>query len=123
MEKGITWVGLDAHKSAINVAMYLPGSEKPVEWQLANEAAAVRRMVRKVERQAPGEVRFCYEAGPCGYSLQRQITEAGEASCMVVAPSLIPRKPGERISQKAERSSHPVTRPVTGVLRAARGPE
>jgi len=97
LQKGITWVGLDAHKSAINVAVYFPGSDKPIEWQLVNEAAAVRRMVRKVEREAPGEVRFCYEAGPCGYSLQRQITDAGEASCMVVAPSLIPRKPGERI--------------------------
>jgi transposase len=97
LEKGITWVGLDAHKSAITVAMYLPGSEKAIEWELANEANAVRRMVRKVERQTPGEVRFCYEAGPCGYSLQRQITDAGEASCIVVAPSLIPRKPGERI--------------------------
>jgi len=48
-------------------------------------------------REAPGEVRACYEAGPCGYALQRQITDAGEMSCMVVAPSLIPRKPGERI--------------------------
>jgi transposase len=97
LQKGTTWVGLDAHKSAINVAVYFPGSDRPVEWQLVNEAAAVRRMVRKVEREAPGEVRFCYEAGPCGYSLQRQITDAGDASCMVVAPSLIPRKPGERI--------------------------
>jgi transposase len=71
---------------------------KPVEWQLTNDAASVRRMVRKVERQAPGEVRFCYEAGPCGYSLQRQIIDAGEdVSCMVVAPALIPRKPGERV--------------------------
>jgi transposase len=51
----------------------------------------------KVEREAPGEVRFCYEAGACGYALQRQITEAGQASCMVVAPSLIAVKPGERI--------------------------
>lgn len=98
MEKGITWVGLDAHKSAINVAAFLPGSERPVEWQLANDAAAVRRMVRKVVRMASGDVRFCYEAGPCGYSLQRQIIDASEGvSCMVVAPALIPRKPGERI--------------------------
>jgi transposase len=97
-EKGITWVGLDAHKAAINVAMFLPGSTKPVEWQLTNDAASVRRMVRKIERRAPGEVRFCYEAGPCGYSLQRQIIDAGKnVSCMVVAPALIPRKPGERI--------------------------
>ena len=42
------------------------------------------------------ELRFCYEAGPCGYGIQRQLTEAGH-ECAVVAPSLIPRKPGERI--------------------------
>jgi transposase len=39
---------------------------------------------------------FCYEAGPCGYGLYRQLTEAGH-DCQVVAPSLIPKKPGERI--------------------------
>jgi len=77
MEKGITFVGMDAHKVAIKLAVLLPGETKPVEWQLANEKAAVRRMVRKVQRLAPGEVRFCYEAGPCGYALQRWIQEAG----------------------------------------------
>jgi len=97
LNQGITFVGLDAHKQSISVAMLLPDREAAIEWELVNEAAAVRRMVRKVEREAPGEVRFCYEAGPCGYALQRQITEAGEASCMVVAPSLIPVKPGDRI--------------------------
>jgi transposase len=96
MEKGITYVGQDAHKDSIKVAMLLPGATKPVEWQLGNEKAAVLRMVRKVQRLAPGEVGFCYEAGPCGYALQRWIQEAG-ASCIVVAPSLIPRKPGDRI--------------------------
>jgi transposase len=95
MEEGITWAGLDAHKSAINVAAFVPGSARPVEWQLANDGASVRRMVRKVARMASGDVRFCFEAGPCGYSLQRQINES--VSCMVVAPALIPRKPGERI--------------------------
>ena len=96
MQKGITYVGQDAHKAAIKLAVVLPGETKPVEWQLANEQAAVRRMVRKVQRLAPGEVRFCYEAGPCGYALQRWIQEAG-AVCIVVAPSLIPRKPGDRV--------------------------
>lgn len=96
MEKGITFVGQDAHKVMIKVSMLLPEETRPVEWQLPNEAGAVRRMVKKVQRQAPGEVRFCYEAGPCGYALQRWIEEAG-ASCVVVAPSLIPRKPGDRI--------------------------
>ena len=96
MKKGITYVGMDAHKVAIKLAVLLPGETKPVEWQLSNEKAAVRRMVRKVQRLAPGEVRFCYEAGPCGYALQRWIQEAG-AVCVVIAPSLIPRKPGDRI--------------------------
>jgi transposase len=96
MEKGITFVGLDAHKESINVAMLLPGETRPVEWQLSNDAAAVRRLVRKVQRAAGGEVRFCYEAGPCGYALQRWIQELGVV-CVVVAPSLIPRKPGERV--------------------------
>jgi transposase len=95
--EGITFVGLDAHKEWISVAMLLPGQEAAIEWQVPNEAAAIRKMLRRIEREAPGEVRFCYEAGPCGYALQRQITAGSEASCMVVAPSLIPTKPGERV--------------------------
>jgi transposase len=43
-----------------------------------------------------GELRFCHEAGPCGYGIQRQRSAAGH-ECAVVAPSLIPRKPGDRI--------------------------
>ena len=99
MGNGITFVGLDAHKKGISVAMLVPGEMIPVQWEIVNEAGAVKRMVRKIEREAAGEVRFCYEAGSLGYALQRQITEAGSerVSCMVVAPSLIPRKPGERI--------------------------
>ena len=53
-------------------------------------------MVRKLEREAPGPVRACYEAGPCGYALQRQLTTA-RVACQVIAPALIPRKAGERI--------------------------
>ncbi len=94
MEKRITFAGTDAHKETIRVAVPLPGATKPVEWQLVNEKAGVRRMLGKVERLASGEVRFCYEAGPCAYALRRWIPEAGSV-CMVVAPSLIPRKPGE----------------------------
>ena len=97
MQKPITFVGMDAHKVSIKLAVLVADQTKPVEWSVANEKAAVRRMVRKVQRLATeGEVRFCYEAGPCGYALQRWIQEAG-AKCVVVAPSLIPRKPGDRI--------------------------
>lgn len=96
MEKGTTFVGLDVHKEAINVAMLLPGETRPVEWQTSNDPAAVRRLVRKLQRSAAGDLRLCYEAGPCGYAVQRTVQEMG-VSCVVVAPSLVPRKPGERI--------------------------
>jgi transposase len=93
---GITWVGLDAHKKSIHVAMLVPGREAPLIWQEANEETAVRRLARRLTREAPGEVRSCYEAGPLGYALQRELESQGVV-CEVVAPSLIPIKPGERI--------------------------
>jgi len=94
--EGITWVGLDAHKASISIAMLLPGQRQPMEWQTANQPAAVRRLARKLVRESPGEVRCCYEAGPCGYALQRQLL-AEDVVCEVVAPSLIPVKPGDHI--------------------------
>jgi len=96
MEQGTTHVGLDAHKVSILVASFYPGTASAVEMECGNEAGAVRRMVRKVVAQARGRVVFCYEAGPCGYALQRWIRGLG-VECMVVAPSLIPRKPGQRV--------------------------
>lgn len=99
MEKGITFVGMDAHKKAINVAVLFPGNPRPLEWELPNEPAAVKRLVKKLRREAPGEVRCCYEAGPVGYTLQRQITSDKSAGviCEVIAPSLVPVKPGDRV--------------------------
>jgi transposase len=57
--------------------------------------AALTALAAKLAR-GERELRFCYEAGPCGYGIQRQLTAAGHG-CVVVAPSLIPRKPGDRI--------------------------
>jgi transposase len=91
-----TYVGVDAHKKDLFIAMLIGNEPKPVTWQLANEPNAVRRLVRKLEREAPGLVRIFYEAGPCGYALQRQVVTS-RVSCDVVAPALIPRKPGERV--------------------------
>lgn len=96
MKQVTTYVGIDAHKKDLFVAMLIGHEPKPVTWQLANEPQAVRRLVRKLEREAPGPVQMCYEAGPCGYALQRQVTTA-RVTCQVIAPALIPRKPGERI--------------------------
>jgi len=91
-----TYVGVDAHKKDLFIAMLIGNERTPVAWTVPNEPNAVRRLVRKLEREAPGPVRMCYEAGPCGYALQRQVATA-RVSCQVIAPSLVPRKPGERI--------------------------
>ena len=96
MGESTTFVGLDAHKKTIEVAMFLPGRNDPVEWQVVHEGASVRRMAKKIQKEAGGHVRVCYEAGPCGYALQRTLQDLG-LECVVVAPSLIPVKPGDRI--------------------------
>jgi transposase len=96
MDKGISYVAMDTGKRSFRVAAGYAGREERVEWEVVNEPAAVKRMVRKAQREAGGEVIFCYEAGPCGYALKRQIEALG-VRCVVVAPSLIPVKPGQRI--------------------------
>ena len=94
MKQVTTYVGIDAHKKDLFVAMLMSKHAAPVTWTVPNEPNAVRRLVRKLEREAPGPVQACYEAGPCGYALQRQMTTA-RVSCQVIAPALVPRKPGE----------------------------
>jgi len=61
---------------------------------IPNSPQAIAKLVRKLGE--PKSLRFCYEAGPCGYGIYRQLVAMG-SSCMVVAPSLVPRKPGERV--------------------------
>lgn len=96
MAEIITHVGIDAHKQTLFVARLVGAEATPVTWQVAHEPRALRRLQRQLERDAPGPVRCCYEAGPCGYALQRALTR-GRVSCDVIAPALIPRKPGDRI--------------------------
>src|SRR6266567_236903 len=97
MEHSITYVGLDVHKATIAVALAEAGKRNEVReyGKIANTSAALKTLAARLARGG-GTLRFCYEAGPCGYGVQRQLTAAGH-DCVVVAPSLIPRKPGERI--------------------------
>jgi len=91
-----TYVGLDVHKDSIAVAVLPAGAEETVEWQTKHDDKGIKRLVRRLRKEAPGEIVCCYEAGPCGYPMQRKL-EQQEIACHVVAPSLIPIKPGERI--------------------------
>jgi transposase len=93
---GITYVGLDVHKRTIAVAVLFPGRTESVQWEEAHDATVARRLARKLLREAPGKVTCCYEAGPSGYVLQRRLRAEG-VMCVVIAPSLIPVRPGSRI--------------------------
>lgn len=96
MKNSITYVGMDTHKKDHKVAVIFPGRAEVEEITIPNRIREIGNMVKKLQKQSPGEVRFCYEAGVCGFNLQRRI-EAFGSRCAVIAPSLIPRKPGERV--------------------------
>ena len=91
-----TYAGMDAHAATIRVAVLAPGAGKPEEWQLTNDPKAVKRLAQRLKRTAPGPVVACYEAGPGGFALQRRLEAAG-IECRVIAPALIPRRPGDRV--------------------------
>ena len=92
------YVGLDVHKETIAVAIARPGREEPAyRGEIAHTPKAVGRLIKRLSAEFEGQLLlFCYEAGPCGYGLYRQILETGHG-CEVVAPSLIPKKAGERV--------------------------
>lgn len=97
MDERITYVGLDVHKKTISVAMLVPGARKPLEWKQNADTRAVKRLIRRLKKEAnESPLLTCYEAGPFGYALQRKLKSEG-IECEVIAPSLIPSRPGERI--------------------------
>jgi transposase len=95
MDQRIIYIGPDGHKETVAVAVPEAGKREEVReyGKIANTSTALTILTAKLSR-AGSELRFGYEAGPC--SIQRQLSTAGHG-CVVVAPSLIPRKPGDRI--------------------------
>ncbi len=85
------------HKATIAVCVAEAGRDGEVRFmgELPNDPAALDKLVFRLVRGGR-TLRFAYEAGPCGYGVYRQLRDRGH-DCVVVAPSLIPRKPGERI--------------------------
>jgi transposase len=89
------YVGLDVHKATIAVAIADEGRGEVRSYgTIKNTPEAVGKLVKALGPAA--RLACCYEAGPCGYGLERQLTGLG-ASCIVVAPSLIPTRPGDRV--------------------------
>src|SRR5882762_8876524 len=97
MADRITYVGLDVHKESIVVAVAVGGLRGEVReyGRIANTPTALDRLLRKLGGDGM-RLRFCYEAGPCGYGIQCRLSTRGH-ECVVVAPSLIPKRAGDRV--------------------------
>ena len=87
------WVGLDVHLDSITAAILEGDIQEPEVVKLSGDLMKVRKLFRRVSEKAP--VRACYEASGSGFVLQRVLSRDG-FYCEVIAPSLIPRKPGDR---------------------------
>src|SRR3989441_9796752 len=97
MADRITYVGLDVHKDSIVVAVAAGGLRGEVReyGRIANTSTALDRLLRKLGGDGM-RLRFCYEAGPCGCDIHRRLS-AQEQECVVVGPSLIPKRAGDRV--------------------------
>jgi len=93
--KSIAYVGVDAHLSTLSVCLLVIGSNDPVlQTKLLNSRNAVKKFFAKLACKY--DLRVCYEASSCGYVLQRWLAEM-QIDCIVIAPSLVAKKPGDRI--------------------------
>jgi transposase len=95
MKEGSTWAGMDVHQERIVVAALEGWEGKAREFEVPNTGRGVGRLIQRLQEYGEG-LECAYEAGPCGFDLQRRLRAAG-ISCVVIAPSLTPVKPGERI--------------------------
>ncbi len=89
-----TYLGLDVHKDTISVAILIPDHERPEVDRIPHDEPSVRRLVGRLGD--PRRLRACYEAGPTGYDLAR-LLHSMHVCCEVIAPSLIPTAPGDRV--------------------------
>jgi transposase len=87
-------IAFDQHAATTVAAVLLPGQQTPALHSLTSDTPTILRFVQRIGRR--GALQCCYEAGPCGFELQRALRQEGIA-CDVIAPALIPRRPGDRV--------------------------
>ena len=92
------YVGLDVHKDLNEVAIAEgpgPKAEVRIYGSVSNDLHALEKLTRKLGGDGV-KLHFVYEAGPCGFGIQRRLQQLG-IDCIVVAPSLVPKKSGDRV--------------------------
>ena len=87
-------LGLDVHRDTISVGILEPDQQVPEVDRICHDEPSVRRLVGRLGD--PRRLRACYEAGPTGFELARLLERMG-VRCQVVAPSLIPKAPGDKV--------------------------
>lgn len=96
MKHVTNWIGIDDHADKWTIAHYEGMNEEPRrEWELVPSESGYRKLIGDLKALG-GEVRVVYEAGPCGFEMYRRLRKSG-ITCEVAAPSLTPRKPGDRV--------------------------
>jgi transposase len=113
-------IAFDQHAASTVAAVLLPGQARPALHTLSSDSLTLLRFVQRLQRTV-GAVRCCYEAGPCGFELQRAMTTAGVA-CEVIAPALIPRRAGDRIKTDRRDASQLAVLYRAGALTAIHVP-
>jgi transposase len=94
-ERSKVHIGMDVHKDSISVGLAAPGREPGrVVGKVPHDVARLMKVLSKLG--PPDRLHLVYEAGPTGFGLQRKLTALGY-TCEVIAPSLMPRRPGDRV--------------------------
>jgi transposase len=101
--KSTTIIAFDQHAATTVAAVLLPGHATPALHSLTSDIPTILRFLDRLRRQ--GVASCCYEAGPCGFELQRAL-HSRQIPCAVIAPALIPRRPGDRIKTDRRDAGH-----------------
>src|SRR2546428_5649803 len=122
MEKSSTvFAGMDVHQESIDITLAEPGGEVRRLGQIGGGRGSLREKLRR--QQSKGrKVVFVYEAGPCGVWIYREITALGHA-CMVVSPSLIPRRAGDHVKTDRRDSERLASLARAGGVEASHVPD